>query len=847
LPETGVWATAGRLQKLSLDPTAFNIAIRWEPSVPQRTAQSPGRPLHPRHRRFMNRNILTAALALMLWALLSPARSVAEESPRIALIIGNSEYVHAPLANPVNDANLVAGTLKELGFQVLQHNNVSQKELKLAVRQFGDALEKAGRDAVGLFYYSGHGIQFNGRNYMLPVNADLRRESDIDIEGVAADIVLGTMEFARNRLNMVIMDACRNNPFARSFRSASRGLARMDATKGTLIAYSTSPGMVAADGSGRNSPYTRALAASMQQPGLAVEQMFKEVRRAVMAETNDLQVPWESSSLTGDFYFAQSGDSAPVIAAPAPQATSNDTYAEVAFWESIKDSQDPSVFRAYMDQFPDGVFRGLAEIRQRKLADQSPALARGNTVTPTPIPTPAPVPARQPQQLTGAAATQSSNGVTLSAPASIVAGSPLEVTWAGPDNKRDMITIVPRDADKGAYGNYRYTKEGKPLKLLAPDEPGSYELRYLLGSDRTALASLPVVVSAASATLAAPAEASAGDEIKIAWEGPDNPRDMITIVERSADAGRYGSYVYTEKGTPVKLQAPDSPGDYEIRYLTGQSRKSLTERPLKVVAVSASIEAPSTVSAGSEIKFQWQGPDNKRDFITIVEADADSGKYGNYVYTSKGNPLKLRAPETAGSYEIRYLTGQSKSTLFSRPLTVTATSATLEAPQKVTAGAEFKVQWTGPDNQKDFLTIVEVDAEEKKYGNYRYTSKGSPLTLQAPDVPGNYEIRYLTGQSRLTLASRAIEVEAATARLQLPSSVQRGAEFKVEWEGPDNPRDFITIVPADTEEGKYAKYGYTKKGSPLTLSAPGQPGDYEVRYLMGQTRRTLTSQPIRVE
>ena len=210
----------------------------------------------------------------------------------MALIIGNSNYPDSPLRNPVNDANLMAKTLQELGFQVMKYLDSDQQTMKKAIRDFGDKLEEAGKDSVGLFYYSGHGIQTGGSNYLIPVNAQIKRESDVEIEAVSASVVLGTLDYARNHLNIVILDACRNNPFARSFRSASRGLAKVDhASPETVIAYATAPGTVAADGEGENSPYTSVLAATMHKPNLAVEQMFKIVRREVMAQTNNEQVP----------------------------------------------------------------------------------------------------------------------------------------------------------------------------------------------------------------------------------------------------------------------------------------------------------------------------------------------------------------------------------------------------------------------------------------------------------------------------------------------------------------------------------------------------------------------------
>jgi formylglycine-generating enzyme required for sulfatase activity len=242
-------------------------------------------------------------LTLLALAILAAAAAHAAET-RIALVIGNSDYASGPLPNPANDAKLIGDELTNLGFDVIARRNADQTAMKRAIQEFGARLEKAGPDSVGLFYYAGHGVQLNGRNYLIPTTARIEREGDVEIEAVSADWVIEQMRYARNRLNIVILDACRNNPFTRSMRSVDHGLATMDAPAGILIAYSTAPGSVAADGTGRNSPYTEALTHAMRDLHEPVEQVFKHVRVGVMSATSGKQVPWESSSLTGDFYFA---------------------------------------------------------------------------------------------------------------------------------------------------------------------------------------------------------------------------------------------------------------------------------------------------------------------------------------------------------------------------------------------------------------------------------------------------------------------------------------------------------------------------------------------------------------
>jgi cyclophilin family peptidyl-prolyl cis-trans isomerase/uncharacterized caspase-like protein len=240
-------------------------------------------------------------LILFILFLICPSALPAATEQRTALVIGNSTYSSGPLKNPVNDAMDMAAMLKRLGFKVILKTNVRFRDMDSAIREFGRNLS---RSEVGLFYFAGHGIQVGGVNYLIPVSATIEKEEDVRYEAVDAGRVLSEMAHANNGLNIVILDACRNNPFARSFRSESRGLAIIGhVPKGAFISYATSPGDVAQDGEGRNSPYTKSLLRYMKQPGLPIESVFKKVRQTLDDETGGKQIPWESSSLKGDFYF----------------------------------------------------------------------------------------------------------------------------------------------------------------------------------------------------------------------------------------------------------------------------------------------------------------------------------------------------------------------------------------------------------------------------------------------------------------------------------------------------------------------------------------------------------------
>lgn len=249
-------------------------------------------------------------------------RTDSQRHKRIALVIGNAAYSVGPLKNPLNDAKDMEQTLTALGFEVIYKENVSQKDMKLAIRSFGEQLRGGG---AGLFYYAGHGIQVKGENYLIPVDAVIDNEEEVEFEAVNIGFVLAQMEAAHNGTNIIILDACRNNPFSRSWRSASRGLALMSAPAGTLIAYATAPGSVASDGDQRNGIYTQELLKNIRTPRLSVEEVMKRVRISVLSLTGRQQIPWESSSLTGDFYFATSGSESTNNA--ALEATKDDTPA----------------------------------------------------------------------------------------------------------------------------------------------------------------------------------------------------------------------------------------------------------------------------------------------------------------------------------------------------------------------------------------------------------------------------------------------------------------------------------------------------------------------------------------
>lgn len=396
---------------------------------------------------------LVMALMLALWGLLQlPAlaqggaeRTLAVRASgqapvvkeqRLALVIGNGAYKDAPLNNPVNDARALTQALQQFGFTVISRENLDQRGMLHALREFGDRLRNGG---VGLFYYAGHGMQIKGRNYLIPVGSQIEREDEVAYAAIDAQAVLDKMEAAGNGTNIMILDACRNNPFARSFRSGQAGLAQMDAPVGTLVAFATSPGSVASDGDGQNGLYTRHLLEAMRQPGLKVEDVFKRVRAGVRRDSQGKQIPWESTSLEGDFYF-QPPRAEPAVTEPSPMpatpSVSPDLALDRALWEAVKDSRVALELRAYLSRFPNGEHARAARERLEALqAEQArtetkPAVVAtpGTLVQPPPL-SPPPTASATPVTSTqvAAAVPPPPPAVNLQAPLLLPPGADLEV------------------------------------------------------------------------------------------------------------------------------------------------------------------------------------------------------------------------------------------------------------------------------------------------------------------------------------------------------------------------------------------------------------------------------------
>ena len=403
---------------------------------------------------------------------------------RVALLIGNNQYAAQPLRNAVNDARDLGQALKELGFHVIVRENASRKDMIDAIREFGQALEGS---STALFFYAGHAMQFKDRNYLIPIDAAMGSEEDVTFFSVEIGQIFDRMDRSRTRFNFIILDACRDNPFAASFKLTSAGLAQMSSPSGTLIAYATSPGSVAADGFGRNGIYTKHILQNIKMPDLPVEIMFKRVREGVERETRKLQTPWDSSSLKGDFAFNASGKSA-TASAPASGPSADITLQiEREFWISVRDSNRADDIQAYLEKYPNGNFASLARNRLASLV--RPGGAPSVAATPRdPNPEPTAAPARSAPQ-----AVASEAKIAQGAPAKLAESAtekPGESTPRKPAEKPEMVATAPASAARptpmppSAAAAAPSTPAPKPADMLPGKEisPGVRELTFADGS-----------------------------------------------------------------------------------------------------------------------------------------------------------------------------------------------------------------------------------------------------------------------------------------------------------------------------------------------------------------------------
>lgn len=443
-------------------------------------------------------------------------------------------------------------------------------------------------------------------------------------------------------------------------------------------------------------------------------------------------------------------------------------------------------------------------------------------------------------------------GATISVPAEAEAGSEISVTWTGPDYDGDYIGIGLPDATGNArWENFFYTQDGSPSNLTVPTEPGEYLIQYFLGQDRTALATVSFTATAVGGSITAPAEAEAGSDISVAWTGPDYDGDYIGIGKPDATGNaRWDNFFYTQDGSPSNLTVPTEPGAYLIQYFLGQDREVLATVPFTATEVTATMTLPAEAVAGSTITVGWTGPGYDGDYIGIGAVDATANaRWDNFFYLEDSSEGDLLVPMQPGDYLVQYFLGQDRAVLVSEALTVTPVKVEITAPQTAVAGSTIEVGFDGPNYDGDYVGIGEVGATANaQWDGFAYTQDGPPVDLLVPVAPGEYLIKYFSGQDRSVLQSVPITVTEVEARLIAPDSAPAGTDLVVGWDGPDYAGDYVGIGPVGAERNAmWDARRYTRDGNPLTIPLPDAPGDYLIQYFVGQDRSSVASRRLTIE
>ena len=515
-------------------------------------------------------------------------------------------------------------------------------------------------------------------------------------------------------------------------------------------------------GTGKHSPFTRALLEHIETPQINVEGMLKQVRRKVIEYTDGQQIPWQSSSFTGEFYFAKQQKELVEKELPdtlVTHATGHESGHEVEleYWRSVKDSDSIALYESYLKKYPSGLYSEIAAIKVLALKNKNTHVndvtTKANTLDLQPF-------------LTLCETHFSAEGL-ISGQEESATKCYQDVLIKDPGNQealngiRNIETHYAKSIDsligKGSFSEANYFLVS--LKKLKFDKQLVKKYKELIEET--------IKSQARDENLIAADSADAGSEITVEWTGPEPQleRDYITIVEPDAKQSEYDNYIYMKTETePKMLRMPDLPGLYELRYVSRSTKKVLARKTINVRKVEVTMQGPSIAHAGATIDVAWSNATNTKNYITVVAVGADNSVYNDYVYTrnpeGKGD---LIVPEIPGNYEIRYVTSQSKLVLASLQLSIKPISATVKADKTVGIDEVVNVSWTGPANKGDYLTIAEKKTKGKKYISFKYAKKtGSgepiPVELKTPSEACDCEVRYISKKGQIW-AQESITVE----------------------------------------------------------------------------------------
>lgn len=440
---------------------------------------------------------------------------------------------------------------------------------------------------------------------------------------------------------------------------------------------------------------------------------------------------------------------------------------------------------------------------------------------------------------------------SIGAPSTAVVGSTIEITWDGPGNADDYIGIGMADASGSArWRNFAPVSEGTPLQLLVPPEPGQYTISYFDDATKDVLGTTSIEVVPAKITLSAPAEVSVGEAFEVAWNGPDYNGDFIGVgLVGASGSGQWKNFTSTAEGSPLRLLAPATPGQYLIKYFLDQENWAAFEVGVTVKEPQISLTAPREADVSQLIEVVWTGPDTPGDFVGIGPVGASgSGQWRNYTSTAEGNPLNLMTPAEPGEYMIKYFLDQGNTPLFETLITLREPEVSLSGPTTAEVSTMIEVNWGGPNTAGDFIGIGLVGATGSgQWRNYAETATGNPVQLLIPAAPGDYLIKYFLDQGNTPLIEQPIVVTPTDVTLEVPSVMTGGTVVDIPWSGPNHPGDFIGIGLGEASgSGQWRSYIETSNGSPAQLRIPTAGGDYEVKYFLEQRNTPALTIPVSV-
>lgn len=442
-----------------------------------------------------------------------------------------------------------------------------------------------------------------------------------------------------------------------------------------------------------------------------------------------------------------------------------------------------------------------------------------------PEPEPEPEPAQQAVEVTG--------------PETAMGGSDIQATWTPTLAESDYINVVPVGTDPGEFGSYVRIGQSEQITLPVPGVEGLYEIRYLHNQTKTVLGHHTLEVTKPQVDLNAPDQVQTGATFDVSWSPTINRRDYVAIVPAGADPGTFGNYQAVGTASDTGLRAPADPGLYELRYILNIDKMTVATRQVEVTPPQVVLQIPQTALTGAEFDVSWAGTVNPQDYINIVPIGAAEGQFGNYVPVRDQSTAKLKAPAEPGLYEVRYVLREGSKTAASATMEITAPVVSVSGPDRVLTGEKFTVSWTGTVNAQDYVAIVPAGSKDGVFGNYIPVRDKDAGTLTAQADPGLYELRYILREGSKTLASAPIEIAVPEVSISAPSTVLAGSQFQVNWTGTVSAQDYMNIVPAGSEEGKFGNYTVVRDGGTGTIQAPAETGLYELRYVLREGAKTV--------